>query len=130
MNPRVVVRITRNFERNLDEIERFLATLENAHGFDALLEELSDTAIPTLEAHPDIGRDFLARVVDSAEAEMRLRTVERLLADFGIAACVREYVMSHHLVLYAHVQGAVHLLSIRHQRQHAFDMGQRTGTAD
>jgi hypothetical protein len=34
---------------------------------------------------------------------------------------VREYLMSHYLVLYAHVGSAVYLLSIRHQRQTSFD---------
>ena len=130
MNRRAAVRITRNFERNLDEIERFLKKIEVVGGFDALLEELTDTVIPTLEAHPAIGRNFLGRTADSAEAEVRVRRLERVLADFGTAACIREYVMSQHLILYAHMEGVVHLLAIRHQRQQAFDMGYRTQAAD
>lgn len=130
MNRRVVVRITRNFERNLDAIERFLEKIEVVGGFDALLEDLTNSVIPTLEAHPDIGRNFLGRTADSAEAEVRVRRLERVLTDFGAAASIREYVMAHHLILYAHVQGVVHLLSIRHQRQQAFDMGRRIRAAD
>ena len=34
---------------------------------------------------------------------------------------LREYVMAHHLLLYARIARTVYLLSIRHQRQLSFD---------
>ena len=34
---------------------------------------------------------------------------------------LREYVMTHYLLLYARIKGSVYLLSIRHQRQLSFD---------
>jgi hypothetical protein len=34
---------------------------------------------------------------------------------------LREYVMSHYLLLYARIRGTIFLLSIRHHRQLSFD---------
>jgi hypothetical protein len=38
---------------------------------------------------------------------------------------LREYVMTHHLLLYARINGAVYMLAIRHQRQLSFDFSSR-----
>ena len=38
------------------------------------------------------------------------------------ASELREYVMTHYLLLYAQIKGTTHLLSIRHHRQLSFDL--------
>jgi plasmid stabilization system protein ParE len=55
------VKLTRNFERNLEDIERFLEENEATNAFDLLLDELADTVIPNLEHFPKMGRAFLDR---------------------------------------------------------------------
>jgi len=77
---RYLVKVTRNFERNLDEIERFLEENEATAAFDQLLDELTDTVIPNLERLPRIGRPFLDRPASSLEAAHR---IEQLRAKLG-----------------------------------------------
>jgi len=43
---RHTVELTRNFERNLDDVERFLEENDATSAFDLLLDELTDTVIP------------------------------------------------------------------------------------
>jgi hypothetical protein len=123
MSAQATVRITGHFGRNLGEVERFLLEAE-AHGaFDALLNDLADEVVPTLERHPGIGRDLLKRFAHSAEAETRIERLTARLAPMGEQACIREFVMAHYLVLCAHVDDTVYLLGIRHHRQLSFDLG-------
>jgi len=49
------VKLTANFERNLEELESFLVEAGAPHAFDALLDELTDTIIPNLESYPGMG---------------------------------------------------------------------------
>jgi plasmid stabilization system protein ParE len=117
-----IVRLTANFERNLADIERFLTEMEAPQAFDALLDELSATAIPNLERFPGIGRRFLehpARSVESANALEALRV--RLSALTPDTDALREYVLDHYLMLYAHLDESIYLLAIRHHRQLSFD---------
>ena len=123
MSARIAVRITRNFERNLDEIEAFLTEAEMPDAFDQLLDELSEHVIPTLERHPDIGRDYLAYSADSVEAQLKRETVIELLKAQDDSGSIREYVLKHYLILYLRLPESIHLLAIRHQRQLAFDLG-------
>lgn len=123
MSGHVTVRITRNFERNLDEIEAFLTRAEAPEAFDRLLDELSERVIPMLERHPDIGRDHLARSADSMEAQFRREAVIESLSALHAAGSIREYVLAYYLILYARLPETVHLLAIRHHRQLDFDLG-------
>jgi len=124
MSARATVRITGHFERNLEAVERRFLLEAEAHGaFDALLDGLADEVVPTLERHPAIGRDFLTKSADSAEAETRIARLTARLAATGEQASIREYVIAHYLVLYAHVDDTVYLLAIRHHRQLSFDLG-------
>lgn len=115
------VRLTANFERNLQELESFLIAADAPQAFDALLDELTETVIPNLERFPGMGRLFLERPVRSVEVANGVARLTRDLASLAANAELREYVMMHHLLLYARVQGMVYLLSIRHQRQLSFD---------
>ncbi len=117
------IRVTENFERNLEEIERFLVEVD-AHGaFDSLLADLADEVVPTLERHPAIGRDLLRRSSQAAETEGRIERLAARLAAIGEGASIREFVMASYLVLYTRIGDTVHLLAIRHHRQLSFDLG-------
>lgn len=116
-----VVKLTRNFERNLDDIERFLEENEATSAFDLLLDELADTVVPNLESFPKMGRPFLDRPALSVEAMNRVEKLRTQLDGLGSSSDVREYVLSQHLVLYAVIEMTVYLLSIRHHRQLSFD---------
>ena len=74
MTAKHTVKLTTNFERNLEEIEAFLVEAGAPHAFDALLDELTDTVVPNLESFPGMGRLFLlirqALFVNLARAEV------------------------------------------------------------
>lgn len=121
MTTRHTVKLTANFERNLAEIETFLMEAEASQAFDALLDELVETTIPNLERFPGLGRLFLERPVHSVEVANGIERLTRQLGALAKDGELREYVMAHHLLLYARLKGTVYLLSIRHQRQLSFD---------
>lgn len=123
MSVQVAVRFTRKVERNLDEIDAFLTQAEVPDAFDRLLGELSEQVIPTLERHPDIGRDHLARSPDTIEAQLKREAVIDLLNARDTSGSIREYLLTHYLILYARLPETIHLLAVRHQRQLAFDLG-------
>jgi plasmid stabilization system protein ParE len=118
------VRLTANFERNLEDIEQFLANAEASHAYDALLDELLGTVIPHLERFPGMGRVFLARLAGSIEATHALEALRaKLSALTPDPEALREYILDNHLVLYAHIGENTHLLAVRHHRQLSFDFG-------
>jgi plasmid stabilization system protein ParE len=115
------VKLTGNFERNLEALEAFLVEAEAPQAFDALLDELTDTLIPNLENFPGMGRLFLERPVRSVEVANGIARLTKQLGSLANDGELREYVMTHYLLLYARINGMVYLLSIRHQRQLSFD---------
>ena len=115
------VKLTANFERNLEAIELFLAEADAPQAFDALLDELADTTLPNLERFPGMGRLFLERPVRSVEVANGIARLTQQLGALAKGGELREYVMAHYLLLYARIEGTVVLLSIRHQRQLSFD---------
>lgn len=121
MAAKPTVQLTANFERNLEDLEAFLIEAEAPSAFDALLDELMGTVIPNLERFPGMGRPFLERPVRSVEVANGVARLARQLAALDKNGELREYVMAHHLLLYARIRGAVFLLSIRHQRQLSID---------
>ena len=122
MAKKLVVKLTANFERNLADIERFLTEAEAASAYDALLDELLDTVIPNLERFPGMGRPFLSRAVGSVETTNALAALRtKFAALIADADGLREYIMDRYLVLYAQIDGTIHLLSIKHHRQLSFD---------
>jgi len=116
------VKLTRNFERNLEDIERFLEENDATSAFDLLLDELTDTVIPNLESFPKMGRPFLDRPALSIEAMSRVEKLRTQLDGLGSSADIREYVSSHYLVLYSVIETTIYLLSIRHRRQLSSDL--------
>ena len=73
MARRCTVRITANFQRNLDSIQAFLAEHDAQRAFAELLGQLFDTIIPNLESFPEMGIDFLARVPRSRQGSAEAR---------------------------------------------------------
>ena len=118
---RHTVKVTAHFERNLEELAAFLIEAGAPHAFDALLDELTETVIPNLERFPGMGRLFLGRPVRSVEVSNGVDRLTRQLATLGDGSELREYVTTHHLLLYARVKGTIYLLAIRHQRQLSFN---------
>ena len=123
MAKKTVIKFTANFERNLEDIERFLTEQESPQAFDGLLDELLETVIPNLEHFPEMGRPFLARQPRSVETTNALAKLRAKLSGLNQESdALREYVLRDYLLLYALIEGAtVYLLSIRHHRQLSFD---------
>ena len=112
------VELTASFLERLDAIEAFLTEADAAFAFDDLLAELRATVIPNLARFPRIGRRYLDRPPQSAEALAQLATLPP-----GAANSLREYLHGEYLLLYAAMDASatVYLLSIRHHRQLSFD---------
>lgn len=94
---------------------------------DALLDELTDTVIPNLERFPGMGRLFFERPTRSVEARNGIEGLQRKLKAISKEGEVREYLMSHYLLLYARFDTTIYLLSIRHHRQLSFDFQSQWG---
>ena len=116
-----LVKLTANFERNLEEAEAFLLEADAPQAFDALLLDLTDTVIPNLERFPSMGRLFLAHSTRSVEASNGIEELKHKLHAIAGDGEIREYVMSYYLLLYARIEATIYLLSIRHHRQLSFD---------
>ncbi len=114
---KLAVKITANFKRNLDEIEKFLIDADATQSFEALIDELTSTVIPNMERFPKMGRNFMDRPARSIEASNGL---DRLRKKLG-GGELREYVLNDFLLLYAQYGQTVYLLSIKHHRQLSFD---------
>lgn len=122
MGKKAAVKFTRNFERNLEEVECFLVEADAPQAFDMLLDDLADMVIPNLERFPDMGRLFFARQPRSVEANGALERLQRQIAEhFTASVTLREYILANYLIMYARQEAAVYLLAIKHHRQLSFD---------
>ena len=106
----------------------FLSNLDAAHQF-FIVQDL-DSAAPRLRKlkaelremvsilswSPATGHHARFMAGRSAQARLRVEVVQKLAADAGLPF-LREYVVSNHVVLYAHSDVEVVLLAIKHQRQ-------------
>ncbi|MDR6482855.1 type II toxin-antitoxin system RelE/ParE family toxin [Paraburkholderia terricola] len=128
MTTRHTVKLTANFERSLDEIEAFLREAEAPQVFDTLLDELSDTVAPNLDRFPGMGRSFFERPTRSVETSNGIARLTEQLNAIAEGSELREYMMTHCLLLYARIKGSVYLLSIRHHRQLSFDLARHWPT--
>ena len=117
MIKKIVIKLTANFERNLESIEQFLLEMDAPQVFDALLDELEVTVIPNLERFAGIGRPFMNRPIRSVETSNSLDGLAKKLGDGEL----REYLFSRYLILYARYDSVIYLLSIKHHRQLSFD---------
>lgn len=110
------VELTDSFLERLESIESFLIEADARFAFDELLAELRVTVIPNLRRFPRMGRRYLERPPQSAEAFAQLGKLPS-----GAADALREYISGDYLILYTLAGSSVYLLSIRHHRQLSFD---------
>lgn len=122
MAGKTVIRLTANFERNLETIADFLLAAQIPQRFDALLDELIGTVIPNLERFPQMGRPFYERTIGSVEVRNAFDTLQKKLQAVAKEGEIREYLLTDHLILYVLHDGVIDLLSIRHHRQLSFDV--------
>jgi plasmid stabilization system protein ParE len=127
MARRCTVKVTANFQRNLDSIQAFLAENDAQPAFAELLGQLFDSVIPNLESFPEMGIDFLARVPRSKQGVLRL---DRLKARLDRSAVVRELIVGDYLILYVLRDPDVYLLAIKHHLQLSFDLQGHWGRDD
>jgi hypothetical protein len=113
---KIAVKLTANFERNLDSIEAFLTEAEAPQAYVALLDQIAETVIPNLEQFPDIGRLFMQRPAKSVEVSNGLKALQKKLK----GGALHEYLISDYLMLYARYDDVIYLLSIKHHRQLSF----------
>lgn len=118
MPVRVSVRVTANFEANLDAVREYWETRDAPAPVARLVEEI-ERAIEALERHPRLGRDFLARSAASLEARDKIEALREAVGGREI----REYIAADILMLYLFdpAEHAVTLLSVRHHRELTFD---------
>lgn len=111
----VQVELTASFIERLASIEAFLAEADAPQAYDRLLDAIRRTVIPNLRRFPRIGRRYLDRPPQSAEAMAQFAALEP-----GAADALREYLHGDYLILYTLTGSTVRLLSIRHHRQLSF----------
>ena len=115
-----MLRITSNFEQNLDEIRDFLERQGAPPAvFGGLIDYLFDTVLPNLEHFPELGVDFLSHPVTSLEARERIGKLRERL---GGERQLREYIARDYLILYALDRENLDLLAIEHHGQLSFDL--------
>ena len=124
LRPRAKVQPTQNFFDNLVEVEAFF-TLQDADSaalrMSRLRRELREM-VKILRWSPASGRPARFLQGLSAQGKLRLERVQRLASETNLPM-LREYVVSEHLILYAHSDVQVLLLSLRHQRQLGYSVG-------
>lgn len=116
------IRLTRNFEANLEEIERFHKERDAGHAFLHLLDDLFDTIFPNLRRFPGLGADFRSRRPRSTKG---LLLHEALVKRMGNSVELREYISGDYLLLYAVRGDDIYMLSIKHHLQLSFDLKDR-----
>ncbi len=107
-----------NFLSNLEVARLFFAEQDEnsaSDRFRKLKAELREmvTLLSWSPASGHPARFFTGR---SAQARLRVQAVQQLAAQAGLPY-LREYIVSRHIVLYAHSEAEVALLALKHQRQ-------------
>ena len=107
-----------NFISNLEAAQLFFVEQDTdsaSERFRKLKAELREmvTVLSWSPASGHPARFFSGR---SAQARLRAQTVQQLATQAGLPN-LREYLVSRHIVLYAHSETEVVLLALKHQRQ-------------
>ena len=113
------VRITKNFEHNLESIRCYLHQQHQSEKYNELLDTLFDTIIPNLQSHPMIGFDFIKQTANSIE---ELRQVEKIKLSLPKDTSVRQYNDKNYLLLYSLQATEIALLSIKHKQHLNYDL--------
>lgn len=112
-----------NFVTSLDAVQAFMVAQDAASAqarFVQLKRDLRE--MKTLLAwSPASGRPARFLQAKSAQARLRLAAVQQLAQSAGLPH-LREYVLGSHVVLYAHSDTEVVLLSLKHHRQLTYNV--------
>jgi hypothetical protein len=107
-----------NFLRNLEAAHLFFVEQDadsSPARFRKLKEELREM-VAVVSWSPASGRPARFLGGRSAQARLRAESVQALATQAGLPN-LREYVLSRHIVLYAHSDVEVVFLALKHQRQ-------------
>jgi plasmid stabilization system protein ParE len=111
-------------EERLEAIQEFLL-VQDVHSAADRMEELMSEIVrfgDLVALHPKIGRPAGMLATNTIEGQSRLERVLRLASKANLPE-LREYVIRSYLILYAHSDTHVLLLSIRHQRELGYTPG-------
>ncbi|QNM97819.1 type II toxin-antitoxin system RelE/ParE family toxin [Chitinimonas koreensis] len=112
------IRVTRNFDANVDRIEAFWQGLGHETAVDRLLVVIRDEVVPNLARFPRLGRAARLDAVESVQGLAAWGRVRRRLGSGEL----REYLFDDYLLLYLYRNDEIHLLAIRHAREAGFDL--------
>lgn len=104
------------FQERMETIEEFMLLQDVSSAperMDALWEQMFRDLVMT---HPQLGRPAEILAAGSDRESARLNDLLRLAVEAGVPD-FREYVLHSHVILYAHSDARVLVLSIRHQRE-------------
>jgi plasmid stabilization system protein ParE len=122
----IIVQVAESFNEALESIEEFMLAQDVGSAVqrvEAIQAEIL-SFIDLVKRHPRIGR--LTGPIDEQFVKSRSQ-LERIVRKVSVAGLpeAREYVLSNHVILYAHSDSRVLMISIRHQRE----LGYSSGTA-
>nr|WP_244100196.1 hypothetical protein [Burkholderia anthina] len=112
------IEFAETFGERLRALEAFILA-QDMDSAPARIEDLREEIlrfVDLVKLHPKIGRPAGVLAASSVEGRWRLERVLQLAIDAGLPE-LREYVLHVHLVLYAHSDSRILMLSIRHQRE-------------
>ena len=107
-----------NFLENLAAAQQFFVR-QNADSAASRLTQLKSELrdmVSILSWSPASGRPARFLAAKSAQAQLKADAVRRLAEQAGLPH-LREFIVSQHIVLYAHSETGVVLQAIKHQRQ-------------
>lgn len=106
------------FQERMETIEEFMLLQDVRSAprrMDALWEQIYRFR-DLVMTHPQLGRPAEILAAGSDQESARLNDLLRLAVEAGVPD-FREYVLHSHVILYAHSDSRVFVLSIRHQRE-------------
>ena len=112
------IEATPNFLENVDAAHQFFVlqdAVSAASRLTKMKDELRDM-VSILSWSPASGRPARFLAAKSAQVQLKTDAVQRLAEQAGLPY-LREFIVSQHIVLYAHSETEVVLLAIKHQRQ-------------
>jgi hypothetical protein len=117
----IIVEVAESFNEALESIEEFMLAQDVGSAVQRV-ETIQVEIIGFIELvkrHPRIGR--LTGPIDEQFVKSRSQ-FERIVRKVSVAGLpeAREYVLSNHVILYAHSNSRVLLLSIRHQKEFGY----------
>lgn len=115
---RAKIEATPNFLRNLADAREFLIG-QDVVSAPARFSKLQDSLREMVELivwEPGIGKPARFLLGRTAQARLRAARVQGLAEQSGLPQ-IREFLVEHYIVLYAHSEADIVLLAIKHERQ-------------